>query len=106
MEIPPTLPPFQQFILDCADLASSLDDISLHDSRINVFAVIADGWEQHDALVHRRKALLTSVVEDAWIGFLLDGLRARLTFLESHTGSRTPIVREPPMPPLDPGMLS
>ncbi|HTV13370.1 MAG TPA: hypothetical protein VME68_01570 [Acidobacteriaceae bacterium] len=105
MEYPSSLPPFQQFILDCADLASKLDDLDLHNPCLNVPAVIADGWAQKDALLHRRQALSTSLIEEAWVEFMLDGLRARLTFLESHAASNPPNFREPAMPPVDPGML-
>lgn len=106
MEFPSALPPFQQFILDCADLASSLDDLDLQDRSLNFFGFIAEGWVQHDALMRRRRDLASSVIEEAWIDFMLDGLRARLTFLEGHTASLVQNLREPPMPPLDPGMLS
>jgi len=106
MEYPSALPPFQQFILDCADLASSLDDLDLQDHRLNFFSVITEGWKGHDALLARRQRLSPSVIEEAWVDFMLDGLRARLTFLENHTANLAQSFREPPAPALDPGMLS
>jgi hypothetical protein len=82
------LAPFQQFILDCADLASSLDSLDTRDHRSCVLAAILSGRTQCHALMLRRQALSPSVVEEAWLDFMLDGLLTRLRFLESHVGMR------------------
>jgi hypothetical protein len=78
------LAPFQQFILDCADLASSLDSLNTQGLRSYLLAALFSGKTQYRALLLRREALSPSVVEAAWVDFMLEGLLARLRFLESH----------------------
>jgi hypothetical protein len=78
------LAPIQQFILDCAEVASSLDSLDTGGHRLHLLASILSGHTQYHALLQRRQALSPSIVEEAWVDFMLDGLLTRLRFLESR----------------------
>ncbi|HTV53335.1 MAG TPA: hypothetical protein VMI06_00295 [Terriglobia bacterium] len=96
MQSPSPFLPVQQFILDCADLASSLDSLEMRDHRGYLLAAILSGRTRYDALLLRRQHLSPSSVEEGWLEFMLDGLLARVRFLESHIGKDAPAVRELP----------
>jgi hypothetical protein len=81
---PISLAPVQQFIFDCADLASNLDSLDRRDHRSYLLAAILSGKTQYHALALRRQDLSPSIVEEAWVDFLLEGLQTRLKFLETQ----------------------
>ena len=85
-----SLPPVQQFILDCVDLASSLDSLDRRDYRVYLIAAVLSSQTQYHSLLLRRRDLSPSTTEEAWIEFLLDGLLARLRSLKSRIGIGTP----------------
>lgn len=85
------LAPVQQFILDCVDLASSLDSLDIRDYRLYVIATVLSSQTQYHALLLRRQDLSPSSAEEAWIDFMLDSLLARLRSLKSRIGISTPI---------------
>lgn len=84
------LPPVQQFIRDCVDLASSLDSLDTRDYRLYLIASVLTSQTEYHALLLRRKALSPSVVEAAWVDFMLEGLLTRLSSLKSRIGIGTP----------------
>jgi hypothetical protein len=84
------LPPAQQFILDCVDLASSLDSLDPRDYRVYLIAAVLSSQTQYHSLLLRRQDLSPSSVEEAWIDFMLDGLLARLRSLKSRIGIGMP----------------
>ena len=85
------LSPIQQLILDCVDLASSLDSLDTRDYSLYVIATVLSSQTQFEAISRRRQALSPSGVEEAWIDFMLDGLLVRLKNLKSRIGITTPI---------------
>jgi hypothetical protein len=90
------LSPVQQFILDCAELASTLDSLDTRDPRPHLRAVVLTCRAQYHVLLLRRQDLSPSIVEDGWLGFMLDSLLSRVRFLESRIGIHAPGVRKPP----------
>ncbi len=92
MQFPSSLSPVQQFVLDCADLASTLDSLDTRDYRLYLHAAVLTGRAQYDALLMRRLALSPSIVEEGWVDFMLDGLLARVRFLESRIRLTAPCV--------------
>jgi len=88
MQFPSPLSAVQQFVLDCADLASSLDSLDTRDYRLYLHAAVLSGRAQYHALLTRRQDLSPSIVEEGWVDFMLDGLLARVSFLESRIGMR------------------
>jgi hypothetical protein len=89
-------PEVQQFIFDCAELASRLDSLDIRSHRVHLNAALLSGRAQYDALLLRRQVLCPSIDQEGWIGFMLDGLRARLKFLEGRVGMNENGGREPP----------
>jgi hypothetical protein len=85
-------PEVQQFILDCADLASSLDSLDIRENRHDMPDAVLSGNARYSSLLTRRKSLWATASEQAWLDFTLEGLRARLKFLESRTGNVRPLV--------------
>jgi len=85
---PVPLPPTQQFIFDCADLASSLDSLHTRNHCSYLPDAVLSGQTQYEALLQRRQTLSPTIVEGAWVDFILDGLLMRLRFLESQIGFR------------------
>lgn len=98
MQSPSPLPPVQQFILDCAELASSLDSLDTHDHYSDVVAGVLNAQTQLDALLLRRHALSSSSDEEVWVEFMVDCLRARLRFLGGRVGMAATCVRKALMP--------
>ncbi|HTV14440.1 MAG TPA: hypothetical protein VME68_06980 [Acidobacteriaceae bacterium] len=49
---------------------------------------VLSGQTQYEALLQRRQTLSPTIVEGAWVDFILDGLLMRLRFLESQIGFR------------------
>jgi hypothetical protein len=88
-------PPAQQFILDCAELASTLDSLDPRGHRFYVVATLLSSRAQYHALLLRREELSPSAIEEKWIDFMLDALLARLTILEGRIQIGTQIVRTP-----------
>lgn len=86
-----SLPPVHQFILDCLDLASSLDSLDTRDYRLYLIATVLSSQTQYRALLLRRQALSPSVAEQAWVDFLLDALLTQLKSLKSRIGISTPL---------------
>lgn len=84
-------PPVQQFILDCVDLASSLDTLDTRDYRLYVIATVLSSQIQFHSLLIRRESLSLSPDEEAWVDFMLDSLLARFRSLKNRIGIRTPI---------------
>ncbi|HSY01819.1 MAG TPA: hypothetical protein VK819_06675 [Acidobacteriaceae bacterium] len=87
-------PPAQQFILDCAELASTLDSLDPGGHRFYVVATLLSSRAQYHALLLRREELSPSVVEERWMEFMLDALLARLTILEGRIQIGTQLVRK------------
>lgn len=86
-----SLSPVHQFILDCLDLASTLDSLDIRDYRLYLIATVLSSQTEYRALLLRRQALSPSVVEEAWVDFLLDALLTQLRSLKSRIGISTPI---------------
>jgi hypothetical protein len=103
MPSPFPLPPVQQLILDCAELASSLDSVDTRDHRPRVLAAVLSSRAQFNALLVRRQILSTSLVEESWVDFMFDSLRARLRSVESRIGLSAPGTRRNPWPDIDSG---
>jgi hypothetical protein len=70
-----------QFILDCTDASNRLDLISRAD-RVTAAAGLERGQLDYAILLRRRNLMTVSVRDAALIQVMLDGLRARLKFLE------------------------
>jgi hypothetical protein len=85
-------PEVQQFILDCADLASSLDSLDIRENRHDMPEAVQSGNARYSSLLTRRKALWATASEQVWLDFALEGLRARLKFLERRTGNVRPLA--------------
>ncbi|HLJ79691.1 MAG TPA: hypothetical protein VKT75_19900 [Acidobacteriaceae bacterium] len=85
------LAPVQQFIMDCVDLASSLDSLDPRDYSLYVIATVLSSQTQYHALLLRRQGLSPSSAEEAWIDFMLDSLLARLSSLKRRIGIGAPI---------------
>lgn len=83
------LSPVQQFILDCADVASTLDALHTRNHH-RLHAALLSGRVEYQSLVQRREDLSPSTNEEAWVGLMLDGLLARLRFLESRLAMNAP----------------
>jgi hypothetical protein len=80
-----TLAPVEEFILDCADLASSLDSLNLGDDPLNLMAAADIGRVHYESLqLQRQQDLSPSIVEEGWVDFMLDNVRARLEFIEAR----------------------
>lgn len=86
-----SLSPVHQFILDCLDLASTLDSLDIRDYRLYLIATVLSSQTEYRALLLRRQALSPSFVEEAWVDFLLDALLTQLRSLKSRIGISTPI---------------
>lgn len=97
MQSPSPRPAIQQFILDCAELASSLDALDTQAGRAELLSAVVTGEAQYHALLERRQALSPSPLEEAWVDFMLDALRSRLGYLESRMGMARQGVRKPPV---------
>lgn len=69
-----------QFILDATDAGVRLDRVSTKDDRQTIILALKRGREEFAALLHRRESLPNGEV--ALVQVVLDGLHARLKFLE------------------------
>lgn len=96
MQSPSPLPPVQQFILDCAELASNLDSLDTGDQRAALLAGILSGQTEYHALLLRRNTLSPSSAEEAWVDFMIDCLVSRLKFLGSRAGISELCIGKPP----------
>jgi hypothetical protein len=95
-------PEVQQFILDGAELASSLDSLDLSEDRQDMLNAVLQARAQYAILLTRRKDLQATAAEEAWLDFMLDCLQARLKFLESRIWGNNLVIRIPPGS--DPGL--
>lgn len=103
MQSPSPRPVIQQFILDCAELASSLDALDTQAARPELLSAVINGEGRFHALLERRRDLSPSPLEEAWVDFMLDALRSRLSYLESRIGMARQSVRKPPAPHITSG---
>lgn len=85
----------QQFILDCAEMASSLDSLDLRENRHELPDAILIGKARYSSLLTRRKTLWATAAEQVWLDFMLDGLLARLKFLENRVWAADKSTRNP-----------
>ena len=97
MQLQSVLSPVEQFILDCADLASALDNLDLRaDNPGSLTAAAMQGRYRFDALLLQRQSRLSpTVVEAGWIDFMLDNVRSRLQFVESRVQQIQPRASNP-----------
>jgi hypothetical protein len=70
-----------QFILDCTDVSSRLDSVPRAD-RVAIAEALEKGHLDYAVLLYRRRLMSVSTQDAALIQVILDGLRARLKFLE------------------------
>lgn len=103
MQSPSPRPAIQQFILDCAELASCLDALDIQAGRQELLSAVLTGEAQYHALLERRQALSPLPLEEAWVDFMLDALRSRLAYLESRLGMARQGIRKPPASHIVPG---
>lgn len=96
MQSPSSLSAVQQFILDCAELASILDNLDPGGYRHELLSAVLHGQAEYHALLQRRQDLSPSDAETVWVDFMLDALLARLSYLEGRIGVRGPGIRKPP----------
>lgn len=96
MQSPSPRPVIQQFILDCADLASCLDALDTKAARAELLSAVLNGEAHYHVLLERRQGLSPSPLEEAWVDFMLDALRSRLSYLESRMGMARQGIRKPP----------
>jgi hypothetical protein len=86
MQQTPTTIAVDLFILDGRKIALRLDSVSTRDSRETLLAEVGAGQVAYRALLKRREAMTVSSPNESLIQMMLDGLAARLRFLESRAG--------------------
>ena len=104
MPSPFPLSSVQQFILECAELASSLDSLDTQEHQDDVRDAVLNGQASCQALLLRRHALTTSADEEAWVDFMIDCLLSRLRFLGRRVGIYAADTRKRPLPHIVPAI--
>lgn len=74
----------EQFILQCSEISRHLDAISTRDDRRAIALALEQGRKDYESLRRQRDALLLAASEAPLIQIMLDGLLARLKFLEKQ----------------------
>ena len=77
-----------QFILDCTEVIMDLDAITTRHHHADILGAFEVGRTEYEKLLKRRISLTMTAPETRLTLSLLDGITARLRFLE-NTGLRT-----------------
>jgi hypothetical protein len=80
-----------QFILECGELARRLDSVNTRDGQSAMSSTVEKGRDDYDQLLRTRDALPTTSIDAPFLQLILDGLLARLQFLERR--ATLPIFR-------------
>jgi hypothetical protein len=83
MEEPSTLA-INQFIIDCSELARKLDSVGSRDGKDTVNLTLGECRIEYVELQKRRDEMFMAACDLPIIQIMLDGLLARLSFLERN----------------------
>lgn len=74
----------EQLIGECTELSRQLDSIGSRDDRAMIALTLEQGWKSYRNLRTSGDALSMTASEVALVQIMLDGLLARLKFLEKR----------------------
>jgi hypothetical protein len=84
----PSILVVNQFIIDCGELARELDSVGVRDGRDAIHSTLAKCRIDYLKLLQKRDEMFMTPCELPIIQMMLDGLLARLSFLERAENRR------------------
>ena len=74
----------ERYILECSELARQLDSLSSRDDRRAIAAAVEQGRKDYESLRRKADTMAMTAPEASLARIMLDGLMARLKFLEKR----------------------